>query len=79
MQRPLPTNNIYGNSDHYQCGLRTMATAAKSQKKEAKKITKQYIINQLEENEVDLSMSQLDNVPVKELVRFFKCNPCCSH
>ena len=36
-------------------------------KKEVK-ITKQFIIDQLDGNEADLSMNELDTVPVKELV-----------
>lgn len=44
------------------------------------KITKQYILGQLDENEVDLSMNQLTTVPVRELVSInhefcFLCNP----
>ena len=34
-----------------------------------KLFSKQYIIDQLTENEVDLSMNELTTVPVKELVR----------
>ena len=33
-----------------------------------KVITKQFIIDQLTDNEVDLSMNELSDVPVKELV-----------
>lgn len=32
-------------------------------------ITKQFIIDQLTDNEVDLSMNELTTVPVKELVK----------
>lgn len=36
--------------------------------KKNKHITKQFILDQLSDNEVDLSMSELTTVPVKELV-----------
>ncbi len=38
-------------------------------KPEETKVTKQFILDRLEENEVDLSMCGLTKVPVKELVR----------
>ena len=49
-----------------------------------KTITKQFILDQLSDNEVDLSMSDLTTVPVKELVHFLssiiiiKCDLLCS-
>lgn len=38
--------------------------------------TKQYIMDQMTDNEVDLSMNELTTVPVKELVRMnlLPCN-----
>ena len=33
------------------------------------KITKEFILEHLDENEIDLSMNNLSRVPVKELVR----------
>lgn len=40
-----------------------------SRRDKVKEITKQFIIDQLTDNEVDLSMSELSTVPVKELVK----------
>lgn len=42
-----------------------------SRKDKVKIITKQYILDQLADNEVDLSMNELSTVPIKELV---SCN-----
>lgn len=39
-----------------------------SRRDKVKVITKQFIIDQLTDNEVDLSMNELSTVPVKELV-----------
>ena len=39
-----------------------------SRRDKVKVITKQFIVDQLTDNEVDLSMSELSTVPVKELV-----------
>jgi hypothetical protein len=39
-----------------------------SKRDKVKMITKQYLIDQLTDNEVDLSMNELSTVPVKELV-----------
>lgn len=43
-----------------------------SRKDKVKIITKQYILDQLADNEVDLSMNELNTVPIKELVSFIK-------
>ncbi len=42
--------------------------AANKKSKNEKKITKQFIIEHLDEKEIDLSMCELSQVPVKELV-----------
>lgn len=39
-----------------------------SRRDKVKVITKQFITDQLTDNEVDLSMNELSTVPVKELV-----------
>lgn len=40
-----------------------------SRREKVKVITKQFIVDQLTDNEVDLSMNELSTVPVKELVK----------
>ena len=40
---------------------------------EEPRITKQYLLDHLDENELDLSMIKLSKVPVKELVRVAAC------
>lgn len=40
-----------------------------SRRDKVKVITKQFIVDQLTDNEVDLSMNELSTVPVKELVK----------
>ena len=41
-----------------------------SRRDKVKVITKQFILDQMTENEIDLSMNELTTVPVKELVNF---------
>ena len=36
---------------------------------EERRITKQYLLEHLDQNELDLSMTNLSKVPVRELVR----------
>lgn len=38
------------------------------------KITLNFILEQLDENELDLSMNGMDTVPVNELVELFLCS-----
>lgn len=47
-----------------------------SRKEKVEVITKQYILDQLTDNEVDLSMNELSTIPVKELVSHIKYNYC---
>ncbi len=45
--------------------------AAAKQSKGEQKVTKQFIVEHLDEKEIDLSMCELSQVPVKELVSEF--------
>jgi hypothetical protein len=44
---------------------------------EERRITKQYLMEHLDENELDLSMINLSKVPVRELVRGVENAVCC--
>lgn len=50
-----------------------------SRKDKLKMITKQFIVDQMTENEIDLSMNELTTVPVKELVKFSQLDHKLNH